>query len=175
MAKEKTKQLGWYTTWINICLVWFLKEMQNWLMSIGFREAWQELFVLPCISWRTLISIPKVLAGGSRHPSLLISKTTTQLSSKRAKTIWPKIFFHVFSSVRSWEKHVCKNFCLWLVILQSNQEPAHPYAKHFSPVALESTSLHKKSHRRSSSLVQSNNLSALLAVLAENNRIMNQY
>lgn len=129
MAKEKTKQLGWYTTWINICLVWFLKEMQNWLMGIGFREAWQELLVLPHISWRTLISIPKVVAGGSRHPSLLISKTTTQLSSKRAKTIWPKkIFFHVFSSVRSWEKLVCKNFCLWLVILQSNQEPAPPYA-----------------------------------------------
>lgn len=70
MAKEKTKQLGWYTTWINICLVWFLKEMQNWLMNIGFREAWQELFVLPRISWRTLISIPKVVAGGDQgtHP-----------------------------------------------------------------------------------------------------------
>lgn len=37
-------------------------------MSIGFREAWQEHFVLPRVSWRTLISIPKVVVGGIKAP-----------------------------------------------------------------------------------------------------------
>lgn len=69
VAKDKTKQPGWSTTWINICLISFFKQMKSWLMDLGFKVALQELFVLPCVSWLTLILIPRPVARGQyTHP-----------------------------------------------------------------------------------------------------------
>ena len=118
MAKDKTKQPGWSTTWINICLIpFFFKKMKSWLMGLEYRVAWQEISVLPCISRETLTSISKGVAEGVR-----VVNTSIPEVSKEHHTTFRQIAQEelgggdhpcLFLCLKL-RQPFCGNICLWM-------------------------------------------------------------